>query len=77
MVDYNSHAFTDKAFRRWEKIPECAKSRTLSNVFYTKCCTSAAIILESASMQQKELILQGKCAICGKQVCRVVESEDD
>jgi hypothetical protein len=36
-----------------------------------------SIILETANMEQRSLILRGKCKICGHEVCRVIEPEND
>ena len=35
------------------------------------------IVLETAEMKGKDLILKGKCQHCGKDVCRVVEPENE
>ena len=67
--------FTPEAKLRWNKIPEWAQEKILDNVFCTKCIGSVTIILETAEMKDKDLILQGKCKHCGKDVCRVVEPE--
>jgi len=69
--------FTPEARSRWEKIPEWAQKKILDNVFCAKCLGSITIILETAEMKGKDLILKGKCKKCGKGVCRVVEPEDE
>ncbi len=70
-------AFTPEAQRRWKKIPEWAQKKILDNVFCRKCLGSVTILLETVEMKGKDLILRGKCKQCGKDVCRVVESEDE
>ncbi len=70
-------AFTPEARCRWEKVPECAQKEILDNVFCVKCLGSVTILLETAEMEGKELILRGKCRNCGKDVCRVVEPENE
>ncbi len=69
--------FTPEARRRWQKIPKWAQRKILDNVFCGKCIDSVTILLETAEMNGKDLILRGKCQNCGKDVCRVVEPEDE
>jgi len=69
--------FTPQAQRRWKKIPEWARKKILDNVFCARCLGSVTILLGSAEMKGKDLVLRGKCQHCGKDVCRVVEPEDE
>jgi hypothetical protein len=69
--------FTPEGRRRWEKIPEWAQRKILDNVFCGRCLDSVSILLETAEMKGKDLILRGKCQRCGKDVCRLVEPEDE
>ncbi len=69
--------FTPEARLRWEKIPEWAQKKILDNVFCVKCLGSVTIRLKRAQMDGNDLILRGKCQHCGKNVCRVVEPEDE
>jgi hypothetical protein len=73
----NGDPFTPQALRRWKKIPEWARKKILDNVFCSICLGSVTILLETAEMNGKDLILQGKCRHCGKDICRVVEPEDE
>jgi len=79
MIQTNQPAdpFTPKARRRWEKIPEWAQKKILDNVFCGKCLGSVPILLETTEMKGKDLILRGKCQHCGKDICRVVEPDDE
>ena len=70
-------AFTPEGRRRWERIPEWAQKKILDNVFCSKCLGSVTILLETGEMKGKDLILKGKCQHCGKDVCRVVEPENE
>ena len=70
-------AFTPQARLRWKKIPEWAQKKILDNVFCGRCLGSVTILLETAEMNGKDLILRGKCKECGKDVCRLVEPEDE
>jgi len=69
--------FTPEARYRWKKIPEWARKKILDNVFCSKCLSSVTILLETAEMNGKDLILRGKCKQCGKDVCRLVEPENE
>lgn len=69
--------FTPEGRHRWEKIPEWAQKKILDNVFCGRCLGSVPIFLETAEMKGKDLILRGKCQHCGKDVCRLVEPEDE
>jgi hypothetical protein len=67
--------FTKGAKKRWDKIPKWAQARILDNVFCGKCMDIVPIVVETAKMQSADLILRGKCKICGHEVCRLVEPE--
>lgn len=67
--------FTKDARARWDEIPKYEQTRILDNVFCGKCRTAVSIVIESAKMQKNDLILRGKCKICGHEVCRLVEPE--
>jgi hypothetical protein len=69
--------FTPPAKLRWDKIPEWAQERILDNVFCGKCLGTVTILLKTAEMNGKDLILRGKCKNCGKDICRVVEPENE
>jgi len=69
--------FTPEAQRRWKEIPEWARKKIIDNVYCGRCLGSVTILLGTAEMNGKALILRGKCKKCGKDVCPVVESEDE
>ena len=69
--------FTPAAAKRWEQIPKEAQAKILANVWCGNCVGSVDILLETAEMIDQDLILRGKCKACGKNVCRVVEPEND
>jgi len=77
MLVRSKNPFTPGAVRRWAKIPEWAQKKILDHVFCPHCCKSVTILLETAKMQRKDLVLRGKCKICGGIVCRVVEPENE
>ena len=65
--------FTKEAKERWNRVPKWVQDRILENVYCVKCLKSVPIVLETAKMQKNDLILRGKCKICGQEVCRLVE----
>jgi len=69
--------FTPAAAKRWEQIPQETQARILANVWCGNCARSVEIFLETAEIEGKHLILKGKCKVCGKNVCRVVEPEGE
>ena len=70
-------AFTPEAARRWEGIPQWAQKQILANVWCSNCLGSVHIVIDTAEMREKDLVLRGKCATCGKNICRVVEPENE
>lgn len=68
--------FTKDARKRWDKIPSWVQVQILGNVFCGKCLDSVTILLKTASMKKSDLILRGKCKVCGEEVCRLVEPEN-
>jgi len=69
--------FTPEAARRWERVPPWAQEKILDNVWCGQCLGSVTIVLETAEMVGKDLVLRGKCKDCGGTVCRVVEPEPE
>jgi hypothetical protein len=69
--------FTPQALRRWKEIPEWARKKILDNVYCGRCIGPVTILLKTAEMNGKALVLRGKCKECGKDICRVVESEEE
>jgi len=67
--------FTKGARARWDRISKSAQARILENVYCGSCRAVVSIILESAQMQRGDLILRGKCKICGHEVRRLVEPD--
>ena len=72
-----SGPFTKEAKERWNKIPKSAQTKILNNVFCGKCLNSVPIVLKMAKMERADLILRGKCKICGHEVCRLIEPENN
>jgi hypothetical protein len=62
------------AIRKWNSIPEDIRKRLLQNVYCGNCGVTT-IAPGYTITQQKRLgiLLNGKCAKCGQDVCRVIE----
>lgn len=67
--------FTPEAAKRWGRIPEWAQQQILQNVFCVTCRGAVPMMLETARLKKRDLILNGKCQHCGKAVARLVEPE--
>jgi hypothetical protein len=76
-IPESNNQFTPAAAKRWKQIPQEAQDKILANVWCGGCGSSVHIILETAEIIEKVLILKGKCKTCGKNVCRVVEPENE
>ena len=67
--------FTPQARKRWEQVPEWAQVRILETVWCKNCLKGTSIELHAGRMEDKYLILEGKCRTCGNDVVRLVEPE--
>lgn len=67
--------FTPKALKLWEKVPEWAQEKLLSNVYCGKCVTMTTIVEFNGQVRRGDLVLTGVCNACGSEVVRVIESE--
>lgn len=76
VIPFKASLFTADAKKRWDRIPKWAQTGILDSVYCVKCSKSVPIVLETAKMQRDDLILRGKCKICGHEVCRLVEPEN-
>jgi hypothetical protein len=62
-----------KAEILWGTIPAWAKDKILKNVFCVQCRTSVEIVDYIKKERRGDLILKGRCAVCGYEVVHVVE----
>lgn len=61
-----------KAFKKWSKIPDTFKETLLNNAFCSNCKLTS--IIDYAVLNDSNgIVLQGKCAKCGRTVARYVE----
>ncbi len=68
--------FSLKASLLWSTVPPQTKDRILKAVWCGNCRTSSEIIAYTGKERRGDLILEGKCAVCGGPVCRVVETSE-
>lgn len=67
--------FTDKALAVWESLDRTAQKLIVQNVWCGQCCKTVTITAFSGHLDDGDLALEGKCANCGGEVARLVESE--
>ena len=65
--------FTPHALLLWTFVPRDAKTSILKNVFCTKCRTSVEIVDYKGTEKNGDVVLTGRCKVCGNKVVRVVE----
>jgi hypothetical protein len=65
--------FTNEARKLWDAIPEDVRKRIIANVWCGGCRDGTTITNFSGAMKNGELLLVGKCAVCHKDVARVIE----
>ena len=65
--------FTESARKRWESIPAYIRKELLANVWCGQCRDTVIITNFSGTLKGDDLLLVGKCAVCGSDVARVIE----
>jgi len=61
----------------WGAIPLVSKKRILANVFCVKCESPAQMVDFSGKLEKHaDLILTGKCSVCGHKVVRLLETSE-
>lgn len=61
------------ASKLWNVIPLEIKKKLLANVYCGSCKTGVSIVEVTGEIVGKDLVLHGKCAVCGGDVARVIE----
>ena len=72
----NEGKFSAKAAVLWSTVPKEARPRILANVFCVKCRGSVQIVDFTGEEEKGDVVLRGKCAKCGHEVVRVVETSE-
>ena len=64
---------TPQAKARWDSISDKGKTLLLNNVWCISCGTARTIVRYRGRMERGDLVLEGECGTCGRDVARVVE----
>ena len=67
-------SFTPPAAKLWKAIPEEYRKKLLTNVWCSHCRQETTITNFSGAVKGGNLLLAGQCAVCHKDVARVVET---
>jgi len=67
--------FTHQALELWQKIPEWAQEKLLSNVYCSHCNAMTTVVEFTGQVVGGDIVLKGKCQSCEGKVARVIESE--
>ncbi len=65
--------FTPRALGLWNRVPEAAKKRLLSNVWCGACRAMTTMVDVHGNVKDGDLVLTGTCRNCGTKVARVIE----
>ncbi len=71
----NRSVFTQAALKRWDELDSATQAALLGNVWCGTCSKAVHIFVQSGRIENKDLILTGRCAHCGDDVARLVEGE--
>lgn len=66
--------FTPKAEFIWFSIPAVHREAILRNVWCGKCRTAVEIVDYTGKDVGRDIVLEGRCAVCGGRVARHVEA---
>lgn len=69
-------AFTSEARMLWDAVPHDRQAHIVNSVFCTGCMGTCTMTDYVGSLDDGILILNGKCAKCGRGVTRVVHPDD-
>jgi len=73
MTIFQFPKFSLEAAKIWEEIPVEFQDTILSNVWCSHCRVAVRIVDYSGSVVSGEVLLKGKCAICGYSIARLLE----
>jgi hypothetical protein len=69
-----NQSFTAEAEVLWQKVPEWAKEKVLTNVWCGQCRGVITMINFSGKVVGDDLLLTGICKVCSCKVARLLES---
>ena len=65
--------FAASARKFWEAIPEHVRKDLLANVWCGRCRDATTIVSYRGTVKSGNLMLTGKCNVCGADVARLIE----
>jgi len=68
--------FTPKAAALWSIVPRWGREKILANVFCVSCLQAVQIVEYRGTENNGDVLLEGKCAVCGHSVARLVETSE-
>ena len=72
----DTEKFTPKALLLWSIVPREARARIVKAVFCTRCRGSVEMVEYYGIEKNGDVLLTGKCKVCGHEVVRVVETSE-
>ena len=68
--------FTTKAALLWSTIPPATRTSILQEVWCGRCRQAVEIVNYTGGEQDGNLLLEGKCGVCGGRVRRFLETAE-
>jgi hypothetical protein len=65
----------DNAMAKWQAIPQIDRDMIMKNVWCGGCRSTTTIVDYQVQSVRQDLVLNGYCAKCGREVARVVECD--
>jgi hypothetical protein len=67
--------FTPQAQTVWDNVADPAQQKVLANVWCVHCRQAVTMVHVGGTIKEGDLILQGRCSVCGHPVMRLMESQ--
>jgi hypothetical protein len=67
--------FSPQAHALWDTISDADQQKVLANVWCGQCGTATTMRDVGGTIKEGDLILHGKCSVCGHQVARLLERQ--
>jgi len=68
-----THHFSPQARILWDTVSDADQQNVLANVWCGHCGTATTMRDVAGTIKDGDLILQGQCSVCGRQVARLLE----
>ncbi|MCP4715194.1 MAG: hypothetical protein GY868_08765 [Deltaproteobacteria bacterium] len=70
----NLHSFTPQARKRWGTLHTLDRSELVRHAWCISCNEITSMIEVHGKIENRHLILSGKCSLCGSPVIRLAEN---